>query len=249
MFPGLLPVTLPVSQQSSVPPVPPSIPIRSFRIIQDNPFGRLPPPIPPRLNEIKLQSLVGDTAPAAAAAPAATEPAAEAGGNDLGFLDVQVPSAQEVAAEQSQANKMANIMGAFGGAQAAAQPPMVSKFSTSGLNFRFKGGMGSPTSFGMATNNIGMQNPGMVNQTVNAGMAGINNMQAAGMQSPGMNQGGFGNMQAPMASPMGGAAQMSPMSTMAPPMSSTQAAPSANSNNTANAMYVNLYFRSNFSKF
>merc|ERR1711936_1288046 len=167
-------------------------------------------------------SLVGDTAPAAAAAPAATEPAAEAGGNDLGFLDVQVPSAQEVAAEQSQANKMANIMGAFGGAQAAAQPPM--------------GGMGSPTSFGMATNNIGMQNPGMVNQTVNNGMAGINNMQAAGMQSQGMNQGGFGNMQAPMASPMGGAAQMSPMSTMAPPMSSTQAAPSANSNNTANAM-------------
>ena len=54
---------------------------------------------------------------------AATNAPPTSGGDDLGFLDVQVSSAQEIAAEQSQANKMANIMGAFGGAQAA---PMVS---------------------------------------------------------------------------------------------------------------------------
>ena len=77
-----------------------------------------------------FQSLVGDTAPvteatstAPAAAPAVAAAAAESNGNDLGFLDVQVPSAQEVQAEQTQQNKMANIMNAFGGAPAAA--PMV----------------------------------------------------------------------------------------------------------------------------
>ena len=49
--------------------------------------------------------------------------AAASGGDDLGFLDVQVSSAQEIQQEQSQQNKMANIMGAFGSAPAAA--PMV----------------------------------------------------------------------------------------------------------------------------
>ena len=120
------------SFRSNIPVPPPSIPIRSLPT-----FGRVPPPIPPRLNEIKvplhnilaysnyyIQSLVGDTTPA----PAAAEATAEAsGGDDLGFLDVQVPSAQEVQAEQTQANKMANIMGAFGGmgAPGPAQAPMV----------------------------------------------------------------------------------------------------------------------------
>ena len=56
--------------------------------------------------------------PVAAAAAAATS-----GGDDLGFLDVQVSSAQEIEQQQSQQNKMANIMGAFGSAPAAA--PMV----------------------------------------------------------------------------------------------------------------------------
>ena len=56
-----------------------------------------------------------------AAAAAAAAPAA--GGDDLGFLDVQVSSAQDIQQEQSQQNKMANIMGAFGSAPAAA--PMV----------------------------------------------------------------------------------------------------------------------------
>ena len=45
------------------------------------------------------------------------------GGDDLGFLDVQVSSAQEIATEQNQVNKMANIMSAFG--SAPAQAPMV----------------------------------------------------------------------------------------------------------------------------
>ena len=123
------------SFRSNIPVPPPSIPIRSVPT-----FGRVPPPIPPRLNEIKvpsnnillnlyhyIQSLVGDTAPAPAAAAAAASAAATSGGDDLGFLDVQVQSAQEVEAEQSQANKMANIMGAFGGmgAPGPAQPPMV----------------------------------------------------------------------------------------------------------------------------
>lgn len=54
--------------------------------------------------------------PVAAAAPTT-------GDDDLGFLDVQVSSAQEIQQEQSQQNKMANIMGAFGSAPAAA--PMV----------------------------------------------------------------------------------------------------------------------------
>ena len=53
---------------------------------------------------------------------AATNAPPTSGGDDLGFLDVQVSSAQESAAEQSQANKMANIMGAFGGAQPQAAP-------------------------------------------------------------------------------------------------------------------------------
>ena len=58
-----------------------------------------------------------EAAPVAAAAPATS------GGDDLGFLDVQVSSAQEIEQEQTQANKMANIMGAFGSTPQAA--PMV----------------------------------------------------------------------------------------------------------------------------
>ena len=54
---------------------------------------------------------------------AAAAAAASSGGDDLGFLDVQVSSAQEIEQQQSQQNKMANIMGAFGSTPAAA--PMV----------------------------------------------------------------------------------------------------------------------------
>lgn len=42
------------------------------------------------------------------------------------FLDTPVQSGQEIAQEQSTANKMANIMGAFGGAPAQPAAPMVS---------------------------------------------------------------------------------------------------------------------------
>ena len=59
----------------------------------------------------------------AADIPVAAAAAASGGGDDLGFLDVQVSSAQEIEQQQSQQNKMANIMGAFGSAPAAA--PMV----------------------------------------------------------------------------------------------------------------------------
>ena len=50
----------------------------------------------------------------AADIPVAAAAAASSGGDDLGFLDVQVSSAQEIEQQQSQQNKMANIMGAFG---------------------------------------------------------------------------------------------------------------------------------------
>jgi len=168
------------------------------------------------------------------AAPAAA--AAANGGDDLGFLDVQVSSAQEIQQEQSQQNKMANIMGAFGAAPAAAPMP----------------GMGGQNAFGSAANNMGMQQPAMVNNVTNNVMGQMGSMPPMGGAPPmgaspaGGMMGGMGGMGG-MAQPaqMGGMTSTPAMST--PTMSATPSAmspmspmgaptPSSSGSNTANAM-------------
>merc|ERR1739838_225142 len=92
--------------------------------------------------------------------------------------------AQEIAAEQSQANKMANIMGAFGGAQPQAAPMP---------------GMGAPSSFGGGMNAMGMHQAPMVNQVSNNMMNSMAPMGAAPQPTMSMG-GGFGAAQ-PTAQP------------------------------------------------
>lgn len=179
-----------------------------------------------------------ETATGATEVPAV---AAASGGDDLGFLDVQVSSAQEIVEQQSQQNKMANIMGAFGSNPAAAPMP----------------GMGGQNAFGSAANNMGMQQPAMVNSVSNNMMGQMSSMPSMGGAPPmggaqvgGMmgGMGGIGGMggMGGMAPPaqMGGMtaptqAMSTPTMSATPamsPMSPMSGAPSSSGSNTANAM-------------
>lgn len=166
---------------------------------------------------------------------AAAAAAASSGGDDLGFLDVQVSSAQEIEQQQSQQNKMANIMGAFGSAPAAAPMP----------------GMGGQNAFGSAANNMGMQQPAMVNSVASNMMGQMGSMPPMG-GAPTMGGAPAGGMMGGMGG-MGGMAppaQMGGMTTPTPamstptmsatpamsPMSPMSGAPSSSGSNTANAM-------------
>jgi len=183
-----------------------------------------------------------EVATGAAEVPVAAA-AAASGGDDLGFLDVQVSSAQEIEQQQSQQNKMANIMGAFGSAPAAAPMP----------------GMGGQNAFGSAANNMGMQQPAMVNSVANNMMGQMGSMPPMGGAAPmggapamggaqaGGMMGGMGGMGG-MAQPaqMGGMTAPTPsMSTPTmsatpamSPMSPMSGAPSSSGSNTANAIFL-----------
>ena len=100
--------------------------------------------------------------------------------------------------------------------------------------------MGAPNSFGTAVNNMGMQQPAMVNQVSNNMMNSMAPMGAAPQTTMSMGmqpQAGFGGVppmgSAPAAAPMnvGAMAPMSPGAGMMAP-----ATPTSSVNNAANAM-------------